>query len=355
MNARQTQVVRYGGWLFATYTLCGIAALIVLGIEGCQRRVEAQWGTVPCLPVGQMGRPVSYSPTFRWELWATDPGRSYLYSGSVLVAGYCHKRKLYRTYDAATGKWSDPGGLPSGLPPLPKRAACECVDQCDCDDPCSCKGTLKTCCDACKCVVANPDKGGDLLAQNNFGLKQDKLAPAERSTVNGVEAAVSEAVQVIETGVPDTFRKERVVIIDSDAARRKQVKQDLLAMPECQDCIVQDYPPDHWHLLDLKTKQAGFFTGGSPTVYLMAADGKVLHRQDDYAGGSAAAAEAFRRARADYDPRRDPDRRKPKPEPLPTPSPVPGPAPQPDNPAGFSPWMLLLGVLAMFFLRRRSQ
>src|SRR5262249_5283542 len=99
-------------------------------------------------------------------------------------------------------------------------------------------------------------------------------------------------------------------------------------------------------------RRPGFFTGGAPTIYLLAADGKVLHRQDEYTGGAAAAAEAFRRARTDYDPRRDPDRRKPKPEPLPPPQPFPPPPPAPLTVPAWT-WLLVLGAAALFFLQRR--
>lgn len=181
---------------------------------------------------------------------------------------------------------------------------------------------------------------------HNFGLMQEKLNGAEKVYLNGQETTPREAIQAIENRVPEAAKKPRVVIIDQDAARRKQVRDELTRLPECADCVVQAYPPDHWHLLDLKTRQSGFFTGGAPTIYLLASDGKVLHRQDDYQGGAAAAAEAFRRARPDYDPRRDPDRRKPDPQPQPVPL-SPGAIPQ---------WALLavLGVAA-FLLHHRRQ
>jgi hypothetical protein len=49
-------------------------------------------------------------------------------------------------------------------------------------------------------------------------------------------------------------------------------------------------------------------TSGSPTIYLQAPDGKVLHRQDDYRPGDLG---AIRKAIARYDAKKDPDARRP--------------------------------------------
>lgn len=64
---------------------------------------------------------------------------------------------------------------------------------------------------------------------------------------------------------------------------------------------VQDYPPDHWAVRD-----AGFVTSGNPTIYCQAADGTVLHRQDEYRGPDALA-EVLRKADPTYRPEKDPD------------------------------------------------
>ena len=48
----------------------------------------------------------------------------------------------------------------------------------------------------------------------------------------------------------------------------------------------------------------GFVTAGTPTVYLQAPDGKVLHRQDNYSPGDF---QAIRKAIDKYDAKRDPD------------------------------------------------
>ena len=51
-------------------------------------------------------------------------------------------------------------------------------------------------------------------------------------------------------------------------------------------------------------------TAGQPTVYCQTPGGKVLHRQDDYAGGAVAAVAALRKAKDTYEARRDPDLRR---------------------------------------------
>lgn len=250
-------------------------------------------------------------------------------------------------FPAALAQWGT-----AGCPPVGRGAPYHVIPQpgptedrpCSPLCTCGCNANGGTVC-PCKGIVAPPP---------NFGLMQDRLDGAEKVRINGQAATTQDAVQAIENSVPEAARKPRVVVIDADAARRKQVRAELSKLPECADCIVQAYAPDHWHLRDLKTRQAGFVTGGAPTIYLLALDGRVLHRQDEYEGGAAAAAEAFRRARADYDPRKDPDRRKPKPAPPAPPQPTPGPpAPAPQS---VPPWvgLLALGAAALFVLQRRN-
>jgi hypothetical protein len=100
--------------------------------------------------------------------------------------------------------------------------------------------------------------------------------------------------------------KLHLTIIGSDADRSRVLK-DLDQVPElvkCRDLLhVQDYPPDHWAV------QCGFKTGGHPTIYLQAAGGRVLHRQDDYEGPAGLVA-ALRKADPNYSPDSDPDLRR---------------------------------------------
>jgi hypothetical protein len=284
------------------------ATLFILAVAGGPREARSQWVSSDSSPVRRE------STALQWVDWDKDPERSYLWRGNTLVGGYCHAEQIYRNYDSRTGSWSEPAESP----------------------------------------VTPPPRGGQ-----NFGLMHDKLDGPERASINGQAVTPRTAIEAIENSIPEVAKKPRVVIIDRDAERRKQVREELTRLPECGDCVVQAYPPDHWHLLDLKTRQPGFFVGGSPTIYLLAPDGNVLHRQDEYEGGVAAAAEAFRRARADYDPRRDPDRRKPSPEPLPLPRPQPQPSPLPPAPAPWTApswiWLLVLGAAALYLFQRRQQ
>ena len=249
---------------------------------------------------------------------------------------------------AARAQWGAGGCTPvrrgTPYPVVPRPAFVEgmpCSRLCTCG--CNANGGT-----VCPCKGIAPAE-----QPPNFGLMQEKLDGGEKTRINGRDATAAEAVEAIENSVPEAAKKPRVVVIDADAGRRKQVRDELGRLPECTDCVVQAYPPDHWHLLDLKTRQPGFFTGGAPTVYLLAADGRVLHRQDEYAGGAAAAAEVFRRARADYDPKRDPDRRKPQPAPPAPPRPDPGPVPAP-QPIPTWAWLAALGAALLLFFQRRQ-
>jgi len=144
----------------------------------------------------------------------------------------------------------------------------------------------------------------------NFGLVRSGLGGSgERFSLDGQPISKTEAVRLLQTGLADDSDKLRLTIIGSEADR-KRVLDDLkgpLADIAAQ-CLVQDYPPDHWAVA-----KAGFYTSGQPTIYVQAPDGTVLHRQDDYADGAEGLRQAFERIRRPdphYDPRRDPDRRR---------------------------------------------
>jgi hypothetical protein len=142
-------------------------------------------------------------------------------------------------------------------------------------------------------------------AADHFGVEADQLkADATRYTVNGRPATRDQVEQAVRQGVPDDAGKLRLTVIGPDA-ERKRVLDDWAAHPALQGCresvLARDYPPDHWAVA-----RAGFAGGGRPTIYLQAADGRVLHRQDEYRGPEQLA-EAIRKARPDYDPARDPD------------------------------------------------
>jgi hypothetical protein len=108
----------------------------------------------------------------------------------------------------------------------------------------------------------------------------------------------------------DDSGKLRLTVIGPEGDRR-QVLDDLKGPLSdlAGQCLVQDYPPEHWAVA-----QAGFYTAGKPTIYVQAPDGTVLHRQDDYADGPEGLRQAFQRVRKpdpNYRPDRDRDLRRP--------------------------------------------
>ena len=136
-----------------------------------------------------------------------------------------------------------------------------------------------------------------LAAEENYGIDREKWSREPRRAAG---ARVP----------PDDARKARLTVIGGEAERRA-VLSDLEAEPDLRGLrervAVQAYPPDHWAVA-----RCGFKTDGRPTIYLQAPDGRVLHRQDDYAGGAGRLAEAIRKADPSYDPRKDPDLTRPK-------------------------------------------
>lgn len=228
------------------------------------------------------------------------------------------------------------------------------------DRPCS---PLCVCgCNAgqpCRCVPIAPVTSTTEPASTpkNFGLAVDRLNGRERHLLGQREVSKLRLFHVlgigagVQTTVPDTSKLLRLVVIDADSTRRAQVRKDLDTHPALTElragCQVQDYGPDHWHVQDLQTRQPAF-AAGTPRICLMTVAGEVLHSQPDYDGGAEALAEAYRRARPDYDPARDPDRR---PRPDPVPQPVPAPVQSWSNTV-----LLIVGIVAAFyFLFARRQ
>ncbi len=123
-------------------------------------------------------------------------------------------------------------------------------------------------------------------------------------------------------------------------AQRQQVLADLDTNPELASwkgkLRVQGYDPSEWTV----ASSWGFVTTGTPTIYLQTAAGKVLHRQDDYAGGACALALALRKADPSYQPAVDPNLSKPGLPMLPGNLPVPAAA--------------VAGAAALVLLRRKA-
>jgi hypothetical protein len=205
------------------------------------------WG--PALAATVVAQPDS----LQWHTWNQDPGRVYLYRGPHQVGAYDLKEHYYRAYDAAQDKWGD-----VTTPPI--------------TPPC-------------------------------FGVNIEKIAPTPRYSVNGKEVSRETANDVLTNGLTDDSKKLRVTVT-GPPEKRKQVADDLRKQTDADSFIVRDYDPKAWEM------NCGFKTDGDPTVYCQAPSGKVLHRQDDYQGGADATIAALRKAKAGYDPKKDPDLRK---------------------------------------------
>ena len=141
----------------------------------------------------------------------------------------------------------------------------------------------------------------------NFGVDRSHIGK-ERYVINGLNATEAEALQALaDKSLPNDKHLLRLTII-GPADLRKKVRSDLENNPllTCfsEKYLIQDYDPSNWAV------KAGFYTEGSPTIYLQSPTGKVLHRQDDYEDGAAGLATALRKADPNYTPAQDIDRRK---------------------------------------------
>ena len=141
----------------------------------------------------------------------------------------------------------------------------------------------------------------------NFGVNRSQIGK-ERYVINGLNATEEEALQALtEKNLPNDKHFLRLTIIGPEDLR-KQVRHDLennpLLTSLAEKYLVQDYAPDNWAV------KQGFYTQGSPTIYLQTPTGKVLHRQDDYKDGALGLATALRKADPNYSPVEDVDRRR---------------------------------------------
>jgi hypothetical protein len=191
---------------------------------------------------------------YRWTQTPADPVRLYLYRGQKQIGGYDLVEHYYRPFDGTNwGEKCDP--------PLPP--------------PC-------------------------------FGVASNKIGAAPVYRLNGMPIPAKAAYEAVEKGLDDDGRKWRVSIIGPTSIRQT-TKSALEQHPDFEAMrgrfVVHDFAPDHWAM------RPGFVTTGQPTVYCQTPEGKVLHRQDDFAGGADALVAALRKVHETYDPTRDPDLR----------------------------------------------
>jgi hypothetical protein len=206
---------------------------------------------------------VQTSPAYHWRI--IDADNLALYLDGRQVGHYAVPSGVYRPLiDAASKTFADTADLPTPLPAGTR-------------DP----------------------------AAVNYGVESDKIAAAARYSRGGREVTRESALRAVGKSVPDDRANLALTVIHRTQADADAVKAALLtssAMAEFLPTLhVQAYAADNPLL------NCGFVATGAPTIYLADAGGKVLHRQDHFDGGPASVAGAVRKARADYDPRRDVD------------------------------------------------
>jgi hypothetical protein len=224
---------------------------------------------------------------------------------------------------------------------LAVRPPCRCNRDCPCGRACDCYRQGK-CSPACPCGRKETYEGCQVDSDGtlNFGVDHREPSGTTSYSLSGRPATREQVLAALAGGgqVPDDRALWCLTVIGPEAAR-KQVLADLDGAPELAGwkgrLKVKAYAPDHWAV-----SRCGFKCDGNPTVYLQAPDGRVLHRQDDYAGGAPALARALRQADPNYKPGADPDRRQ-------TPSVLPAGVPW------SVPVALVLAGVALFANRRK--
>lgn len=188
-------------------------------------------------------------------------------------------------------------------------------------------------------------------AKFNFGVDWSKIGP-HSIEYNGRKITCDTALERIGGQIPNDANKFRMVCIGSKA-ECDAVKSAWAAVEQSlRDQVSPWYvAPDHWSLKDTVSGELRYKVDGHPTIYLLAADGKSIHRQDGFTG--AQDFEAIRKGVKGYDPTKDVDLRKTptKPDKKKT-SPT-----DPDTNDGVPLGIVALGALALvlFTLTRRQQ
>ena len=143
---------------------------------------------------------------------------------------------------------------------------------------------------------------------SDFGVDTGKVSASTRYTLSGKEVSRQEAEDAIrDSRLPNHADMLRVTVI-GPREMTQPVLDDLARSGLGDRIIAKAYAGTHWHVA-----QAGFATDGSPTIYVQAADGTVLHRQVDYAGGIEGLTSTLAKLRKpspDYDKTKDPDTRR---------------------------------------------
>lgn len=149
-----------------------------------------------------------------------------------------------------------------------------------------------------------------------FGVDWQKIANAKYDSKNA-KITLADSIEFVRGSYADEKQMCRLVVIGTPS-ERGPVLDAFNALPATERSKVSPWfiAADHWSLRDSDGGTVRFETLGKPTVYLLAPDGAVVHRQDGWS--SQEDVEAIRKGLKKNDPKRDPDLRKsPDPERLP--------------------------------------
>lgn len=273
--------------------LLGVFLLAILSPALGQSRVNC-WGPAVSVAVAAAHVVPSAPPAVDCYEWRTDRNADeiYLYRGGRQIGGYSFSREAYFAIDG--DQWSAPTSPPVEVPGRPVRHV-----------PGAVVASIPVASAVASPSPASIGQASPASPVEDFGVDLSKLGATRTYRLKGHEITREQAIESIEKGLPDDSGKLHLTFIGSRADRLK-AEQDFKTAADMGDIRervkVCSFAPDDWQL------SPGFVKTGNPGIYLQAPSGKVLHRQGDYQG--AGDFQAIRKAVADYDAGRDPDRRK---------------------------------------------
>lgn len=150
---------------------------------------------------------------------------------------------------------------------------------------------------------------GDFL----FGVDWEKIANKKYDD-KAKKISLIEAFDFAKGNYDDAKTNLRLIVIGTKEERAPfEAAYRALPVEEREKISPWFVSADHWSMKDSDGGELRYVVDGKPTVYVLAPDGELIHRQD---GGTASdAIEAIRKGGKKYDPKRDPDLRK-TPDPL---------------------------------------
>jgi hypothetical protein len=256
------------------------------GPNGCPTP-SRQFQLQPNLNVGSPCGPNGCSAIKQNYKWVQVPNVTQyaLYRDNVQIGNYDYESKMYCPF-RGNSEWGEPTEPPTSPPATP--ATTKKVDV----------------------GVKLGQITGSTIDENgiqNFGILPDPNPgqdPEPRYQVNGKEATKSQVIQAFEGQAVDQSTKLRLTVIGPRQSRQA-VLEDVKRTPDLQSVVsnflLKDYDPTDWEV-----SRSGFYTQGSPTIYVQAPTGKVLHRQDSYTGAEDLAS-VLRKANDQYKAEADPN------------------------------------------------